>query len=356
MLLLCLLLAAQGGAVPRHDVTEYLRLAARYRSQRPGESEAAVDTIRSWSAGEVADVHAALRSNERRLRSGPPLEDGDIDLGLVEAATLLHVEAGLRELQRPNEPDGVVQLAAAGELVRWTDRVVKRGREPALRPRLEPSTLHAMVAAAALAVGFPEIAGAHADEAHRLAPTDASVALTGGCAREGLAHLRELEGAPDEARRLRERAVRSFKDVLALDPALGEARLRLGRLYVEAARYIEAEPLLERVAKEGDARQRYLAFLFLGRAAEKRTDVRRAAELYSRALEAQPDGTAARLALALQLERQAGPRAARTLVIEALGRSKRVDASPDPWSYYLFGRTELAAAELKRVWAEVLPP
>jgi tetratricopeptide (TPR) repeat protein len=364
MLLLCLLLAVQDAAAPRHDLAAYLALARQYRTA----PAPAVEAVRGWTAGEVAAAQRALRSLEKQLRPRAT-RAGELDLRLVETAALLHVEAGLRALQEPNEAEGVAQMAFGDALVRWTaDVAAKRqksqpdeaGLDPAqwrLSPRLDPSTLHATLAAATLAVGFPEIADKHAEEARRLTPTDAQTLLTAGCAQEGLAHLRDLEGATNDARRLRERAERTYGDVLALDASIDEARLRLGRLRAEAGRLIEAEPLLERVEREAkDDRQRYLALLFLARAAERRKDPHGAGELYSRALEVRPDGTAARVGLALQLERQAGPAAARTVVLEALARARRLDSPPDPWTSYLFGGVDTASAGLKQMWDKVLAP
>jgi len=363
-LLLCLLLAAEDAAGSRRDLPAYLRLAFLYRTDASG----AVRAIRGWSSGELADAQRALRSREKALRPRASKPD-EIDLRLVEGAALMHLEAGLRALQEPNEAEGDAQLALAAALVRWTADVAakRKSRQPdepglapadwRVQPRLDPATLHSTAADAALAVGFPEIAGRHAEEALRFAPTDARALLTVGSAREGLAHLRELESADGDADRLRERAKDAFRDSLAVDPSLDEARLRLGRLLAEEGRLTEGEPLLERVDREArEPRQRYLALLFLARAAEQRKDPRRAGELYSRALEARPDGTAARLGLALQLERQAGPVAARTLVLEALSRSRRLDSAPDPWSSYLFGRVDAASGELKAVWDRVLAP
>jgi tetratricopeptide (TPR) repeat protein len=226
-----------------------------------------------------------------------------------------------------------------------------------LEPRLDPASLHLAMAEAALAVGFPEIGVLQADEARRLRPSDVPTLLVAGCAREGLAHLRGLDGATRDARRLAREAREAYEEALAEDASVEEARLRLGRLLVEDERLEEGEALLARVAREADEdRQRYLALLFLARAAEHRGDPRRAGELYSRALETRGDGTAARLGLALQLERQAGPAAARTLVLEALARARRFDSPPDPWSSYLFGRTDAASASLKALWDRTLAP
>jgi hypothetical protein len=110
------------------------------------------------------------------------------------------------------------------------------------------------------------------------------------------------------------------------------------------------------VRRDGDPRQRYLAQLFLARIAERRKDWRAAFQAYSRALESVPDGGAARLGLALQLERQAGTAAARTAVMETLSRGERLDAQADPWSNYPFGDVEATAQAMKRLWERVLAP
>lgn len=359
MLLLALLLAATGaGEATPHDATAYLELAAAY--QRRGSPLA--DAIRSWTTAEIADAQRKVRSREGQLRdraAGP----GELDLRLVEAAALLHLEAGLKALQETDEATGGGQLAAAGELVRWTAAVAaRRAKDPAvpsdrqLHPRLGWAELHSTAAGAALAVGFPEIARAHGEEARAAAPTDAGALLAAAAALDGLALLQAAEGRTTDARATRERATAAFQDALAVDPSSAEAHLRLGRLLAEDGRLVEAEPLLEQVRREGDPRQRYLAQLFLARIAERRKDWRAAFQAYSSALESAPDGVAARLGLALQLERQAGIAAARTAVMEALSRGERLDAPADPWSNYPFGDVDATAQALKRLWERVLAP
>jgi tetratricopeptide (TPR) repeat protein len=359
MLLLALLLAASGAAGPgARDATAYLRLGASYRSAGSG----LVDTIRTWTSREISDAQRQLRSREPLLRDRASSPD-ELDLRFVEWAALLHLEAALKALQETNDAEGRAQLSAATALVRWTtEATARRARDPAsppaqrLHPRLGLAALHSAAAGAALAVGFPEVAKAEAEQARDAAPTDVTVLLAVATAREGVAHIQSVEGRTTDARRSFEEAENAFRDVLAVDPSVVEARLRLGRLLAEQERFVEADPLLDQAQREGTARQRYLALLFLARAAERRKDWTGAFRFYSRALEADPDGAAARLGLALQLERQAGPAAARAPVLETLSRGARLEATSDPWSNYPFGDVEAAAATLKHLWDRVMAP
>lgn len=360
MLLLALLLAAATGAEEgaRHDVLEYLALGASYR--RTG-SATAVDAIRMWTTSEVANAQRQLRSRGEQLRERASSPD-EVDLRQVEWAALLHLEAGLRALQETNETEGEAQFAAGGALVRWTAEVASERAKDAdlpagrrLRPRIEPKVYHSAAAGAALAVGSPGLAAAHGEAARDAAPTDVDALLALAVARDGLAH-KQLAEDRSEARRTREKAADAFRDVLAVDPSIVEARLRLGRILAEEGRVVEAEPLLDQAQRDGTPRQRYLALLFVARVAERRGDAGAALRAYSRALEVQPDGSAARLGLALQLERQAGSAAARTAVIEALSRGERLGAAADPWSNYPFGDVDGAAATMKQLWDRVMAP
>jgi tetratricopeptide (TPR) repeat protein len=161
----------------------------------------------------------------------------------------------------------------------------------------------------------------------------------------------------DGYRQAREAAEKALRDTLALDPGLQEARLRLGKLLLDVGRAVEAESLLAEVdERAADARQRYLARLFLGRVAERLGRPEEALRLYRLALEAWPDSQAARLALAHALERSSGPAAPLVLVGATLGASRRPDRAKDPWWLYLAGPLELTRALLERVWARALDP
>jgi hypothetical protein len=139
MLLLALLLAATGAGEPAaRDVDAYLELATAY--ERAGSP--VVESIRDWTGSEIADAQRALRSREGQLRdlaSSP----GEVDLRLVEAAALLHLEAGIKALQETDEATGRIQLSAAGELVRWTAAAAaRRSKDPATPPdrQLHPAS------------------------------------------------------------------------------------------------------------------------------------------------------------------------------------------------------------------------
>lgn len=359
MLLLPLLLAAAvAGEGGPHDVAAYLRLGVAYRSR----GSPVVDAMLGWTGAEIGDAQRRLRSREGVLRARASSPD-EIDLRVVEAIALLHLEAGVKALQETNEATGRIQLSAASDLARWTqEAAARRAREHGLpeerqlNPRLGRAALHATAAEAALAVGFPEIARAEGEAAREAEPTDPGVLLALATALDGAAHLQAAEGRATDARATRERAIRAFEDVLAVNPAALEARLRLGGLLGAEGRFVEAEPLLEQAASDGTPRQRYLARLFQALVAERRKDWPAAFRAYSEALEAVPDGTAARLGLALALERQAGEAAARTAVMAALSRADRLTAPTDPWSNYPFGDVEATAEDMKRLWARVLAP
>jgi tetratricopeptide (TPR) repeat protein len=230
---------------------------------------------------------------------------------------------------------------------------------PTLRPpiveRIDRLDFYQSLAAAALAIGFPDTAQPFARRARQEGPLRAEVHLVFGCVAESLAEEKILRRRESEAASLRDEADRAFRDALALDPGLLEARLHLGRLLVVTARLVEAEPLLEEVERgPGDERQRYLARLFLGRVAERRGRPDEAARFYARALELWPDSQAARFALAHALETEHGPAAAGPVVGASLAASRRVDRAQDPWWPYLFGPPGIANAVMTRVWKQVL--
>jgi tetratricopeptide (TPR) repeat protein len=146
-----------------------------------------------------------------------------------------------------------------------------------------------------------------------------------------------------------------MRDALAVDPGRHEARLRLGRLLLARGALAEAEPALEAVERDATGtRERYLARLFLGRLAERRGRPEDAARHYAEALELWSDSQAARLGLALVLERNEGPAAARPVVGESLSASRRPNRATDPWWLYPFGPPGIGEAALGRVWQRAL--
>jgi tetratricopeptide (TPR) repeat protein len=230
-------------------------------------------------------------------------------------------------------------------------------KELEIRESIDGRDFYVVLAAAALALGYAETAGPFAEKACREAPQDAEVHLVLGCVASALAAEKALQHHDSDAARAREDAEKAFRDALALDPATHEARLRLGKLLLDEHRTLEAEPLLAEIdAKATDARQRYLARLFLGRAAERSGRSEDAIRSYRRALTIWPDSQAARLALAHALEKSSGPGASRELVGTIFDPSRRRDGPSDPWFLYPIGPPGLAQAAFKRVWDRTLGP
>jgi tetratricopeptide (TPR) repeat protein len=367
-LLLALAVLPSFAVRPQYDLRLYLATAAHYAS---ANRTAAVREIRQWSPSEIARATAALQREEPRLRSVVKSPD-EIAFHIVEAAILLHAEAGLLLLQDHRLPWAKIHLDTSVELQQWSRRAAAEARNwatmrqhafkdrPAdvgleIRESIDGRDFYVALAAAALALGYAETAGPFAEKARREAPLDPEVQLVRGCVASGLAAEKALQHQDSDAARAREDAEKAFRDALALDPETHEARLRLGKLLLDEHRTIEAEPLLAEVdAKATNDRQHYLARLFLGRAAERSGRSEDAIRSYRRALAAWPDSQAARLALAHALEKSSGPAASRELVGTILDPSRRRDGPSDPWFLYPIGSPGLAQAAFKRVWGRTL--
>ena len=178
-----------------------------------------------------------------------------------------------------------------------------------------------------------------------------------GCAAIALAAVKAIQGHESEAARARENAEKALREALVLDPEMHEARLRLGTLLLDEQRAMDAEPLLAEVdAKATEDRQRYLARLFLGRAADRGGRPGEAMRSYQRALEVWPDSQAAGFGLAHALEESSGPAAARARVGVTLDPSRWRNERSDPWFLYLTGPPGLADATFRRVWSRTPRP
>jgi tetratricopeptide (TPR) repeat protein len=354
---------------PQRDLQRYLATAAHYASAAPsssGRRTAALREIRMWSPSGLARATAALRREEGKLRSVVNSPD-EIDFHTVEAAVLLHVEAGLLFLQDHRLPPAKVHLDTAVELRQWAHRAVADRRnwtamrrfafkdrpvDPGLelQESIDGRDFYVALATAALALGYSEAASPFAEQARLEAPLDSEVQLVLGCVASALAVEKGLQHEAADAVRARETAEKAFRESLALAPGTHEAQLRLAKLLLDENGTLEAEPLLAEVdAKATDDRQRYLARLFLGRAAERRGASEEAIRFYRRARDAWPDSQAARLGLAHALEQSSGPSAARDLVGALLDPSRPRDGPPDPWFLYPIGPPGVAPATYERI-------
>jgi tetratricopeptide (TPR) repeat protein len=131
-----------------------------------------------------------------------------------------------------------------------------------------------------------------------------------------------------------EGAMTDYAAALRHEPALSEARLRLGRVLHRLGRLEEAQPELEQVGRESnDSRLQYLAALFLGSLLEDAGRPGEAEGAYQDALARYPNAQAPYLALAsLRLRR--GRTAAAQEAITAMSLRSTQPGIVDPrWGY-----------------------
>jgi len=350
------------------DLGPYLAIAAEYAS---GNRTGALREIREWGVFEIARATGALQDREKYLRSTVKLPD-EIAFRTVEAAVLLHAEAGILYLQEQRAPAAKRHFDASTKLLRWSRAAAARARNQAVHrmifkapeePRwelhesIDVRDFYVALSSASLVLGFPGVAVPFAEKAREEAPRDAQVQLVLGCAAEAFATELALLHRGGDASRTRRDAETALREALALAPGTVEARLRLGKLLLDESRADDAEPLLAAAdAGARDARQRYLARLFRGRAFERLGQSDHAIGSYRRALETWPDSQAARLGLAHALEKTSGPAAARAYVDAVLDPTRPKDAKPDPWFLYPVGPPGLATAAFARVFEQKAAP
>lgn len=350
MLLLLLLAVAQGPpeSRPEYGLASYLRIAAAYRT---ANHAAALEEIREWPPAVVRAATTDLQGRRRQLRAVPAAPN-EIGFGTVEAAIVMHAEAGLLALRASSMAEATSHLGTSVTLYQWSrDAAVALD----LRPSIDNLDYSMALAAGALAAGNPTTARPFAARARQIAPLDPEVRLLYGCVLEGLAAEQVLRRRDAAVTALRDEARREFLDAVQLDKRLMEARLRIGKLHLDRGRLALASRRLEEVdAGADDARKRYLARLLLGRVADKEGRHEDAAGLYRRALGAWPGSQAARLALAHAVEKSSGGVAALPLVAESIAASERLDRTVDPWRLYPFGPPGVAEAAFARLCAKAL--
>jgi len=364
--------APRGAALlrPQNDLRLYLSTAAQYAS---GNRAGALREIRQWSLREVAQAIAALRREQVHLRSEAKDPD-DIDFHTVEAAVLMHGQAGILFLQTQDIRAAKLHLDASSELLQWSRKAAAEARNWTTMRRetfkdrpvdlsleltesINGRDFYVALASAALSLGYAEAATPFADQARLEAPLNPVVQLVAGCVASGLAVEKALQHRDADASRARTAAEAALREAVSHDPAGHEARLRLAKLLLDQNRAAEAEPLLAEVeANASDDRQRYLARLFRGRAAEQSGRSEDAIRSYRGALEAWPTSQAARFGLAHALEKASGPGAARAIVGALLDSSRATDGPSDPWFLYPMGPPGLAQAAFKRVWDRTAVP
>ncbi|HUL76052.1 MAG TPA: hypothetical protein VL691_02225 [Vicinamibacteria bacterium] len=168
-----------------------------------------------------------------------------------------------------------------------------------------------------------------------------------GLARPGGIVVRSYDAAVHDRREELRKAEEGYRQALALEPALVEARLRRGRVLARLGQGAESLSELGKVLESpADGRARYLAQLFTGHELEAEGRLEDALAAYRRAVEAAPQCQAGRLALAHALGRLRSRESAAEVLLQAITPADAGDGRRDPWWAYPFGQADRAGAIL----------
>lgn len=139
------------------------------------------------------------------------------------------------------------------------------------------------------------------------------------------------------------KAERAFRRALTLDPALVEARVRLGRVLWFLDRRDEAARELAQAVREataaGSGTAVYLASVFLGQVDEEQGNLDAAREAYEQGIRAYPGGQVARLALGRLLVATGHEADGWSMTESALDPKAWERRAPDPWRSYTLDGT-----------------
>jgi len=303
------------------------------------------------------------------LRSG-----GDPAKRLLQQMALLHVETAFAHYRR-NDGD------LMGVHLEWSRRIVGHDLPwPTLDVlRTTPIERAFRVEWALLVTGFFHLELAFSDvrrfldEELKVAPHDAILLLARGITEEVAASERAEPRAVPEVRGNRlsaegaatarisgrrraalEAATSLYRRALVADPALHEARLRLGRTLFDLGEMVEAQRGLEHALAQPLANhQEYLATLFVAALHEHHQRHDEAERDFTRAAELFPAAQAPYLGLS-RLKTLSDPDAAGEILLEMFGRDVSTSAAgvADPWWLYDAGFGASMPTRLDRLRTE----
>jgi tetratricopeptide (TPR) repeat protein len=314
----------------------YLTALASYRA---GDLAAAFGKLQEMGESEVNEVTKRLMLPGVAAEASWPR--------LLTTAILLHTEAFLIRTEAGRPAAGDAYILSARSLVRLILQLAQDG-EPGIGERERTFVRDWYLLLVAFQHGRAEIgwSRAYLDEALKSFPKDSHLTLARASGHEMLSDLSTgyidhvdasgrfiRQSSIDADDELRE-ALRYLEQAVALEPALMEARLRLGRLLYRRGDF-------DRAAKELEvARQlawldelRYLALLFRGMVEAARGSYDQADRTYTAALGLLPTGQTAAIAKAetAYLRGRVGEAAAITQA--TLQQTKKAD----PWWNYMTG-------------------
>jgi tetratricopeptide (TPR) repeat protein len=153
------------------------------------------------------------------------------------------------------------------------------------------------------------------------------------------------------------RAENLLRRAIAADPRFAEARLHLGRIYVQQERYEEGLALLQGAAPElSEPTLRYYARLFAGDALHSLGRIGESRESYELALALFPDSQAARLGLGSALRTAGDREQALAAMLPTLTKDPSSRVEDDPWWDYYFGDAKKVALLLDELRAPFRSP
>jgi len=304
----------------------YEALIRRYAA---GEREAAVAELGTWRP---SDLDRQVRALQRARPACPSCPDPIGDLPL-KAAVMLHVDRDI--LDHPHSQSVEHARPCPGDHAR------RAGQIAALLADRNPSRDFARRFFLSMANRSQwdfclDAAQQWARDGLDRFPRDPSLFLALGSSSEEKATLANLpDQDPGGTRRAWYReAERALAEAVSADPALFEARIRLGRVRWRLGEDESARQTLEDALRRGGPPPLpYLGQLFLGQALERLGRATEAARAYEEALALEPQSQAAAVALShLRLSR-GDTAAARRVLEEGLAHAGRRDEMDPYWLY-----------------------
>lgn len=339
----------------RHTLDEYFALGERART---GEVESAVAEIRTWNWRAFRDLRDVLERFRRQLESPSDrilVKWGRAD---IEALAMLHTEAAIHcapfSTEEASHANWAKQLLELFEGMS-VDQVFRRQWHVAWGAHLQS------------ALRLRELAD-HLHDALRKWPDDPDLLTMAGSvyeswSRRGMVRLgsdyipmqSRLQRERPERRQSRTLAERYYQRALDVKSELFHARLRLGRMLLEANRLDEALAHVTRAAERAASpREQYVARMFLGRVYAGAQRWPEAVAAYTDAHGLLANCQSSALGLSHALLKLGARDKARAQVMVALHRSSP-ELCEDPWWEYEFGYGPRADALLEQLRERLRP-
>ena len=331
-----LLLGSLAQSRPPDD--DYLATLRDYRSGNP---EAAVRRLAALDRDRAQTGFTAFKGRVLEDDQSQNPASASEAASLITAAAAAHTEVALRT-RVPLAADLIeVHLDIAASIVNDGVPVISVRVGP-VRPK--PTVVHRVtpefrrlwylaVITAMQRLGRIERTASLLEQARTFFPKDGEILLLSGITDEMRTTQRLVPVGANERLAALARAETDLRASLANAPDQVEAKLRLGRVLQQRGKIAEARELLTSVARVEDARQFYLASLFLGRLEDGAGQPGTAADWYEKAAARIPSSQAAKIA-ASELRHRAGDR---RKAIDDLQSAIGSQESDDPWWMYFYG-------------------